>query len=275
MSRSDGLKARLRAGDVLIGGWNSIGHTLCAESLVLAGAAYVALDQQHGEVYSSATGDMIAAVAPHGFALVRVAANDPHLIGRALDQGADGVMVPLVEDVASARALQRASQFPPIGTRSFGGRTRGMLLSAGDPARANERVTSIAIIESAKAVANIDSICRDGGIDAVYIGLNDLAISLGLEPRMTIQSGAHADAVARVAAAAAEHGIAWGTHSSVDVGIEELAGRGAQLITACTDLTLIDAGAARAFACAPGYAGPPAPDTRARETRSADRTSAA
>lgn len=266
------LKERLHRGDVLVGAWSVVGHPLCAEALAVAGAAYVSLDQQHGEIYPDATSDLLRAVGVDTYALVRVARNDPHLIGKALDQGADGVLAPLVENLAGARALRAASLFPPQGARSYGGRTRGIVRVGGDPAEANERIVSIAIIESIAGVEAIDEICSDGGVDAVYIGLNDLALSLGLPPRMIIHEGVHADAVERVAAAARVHGIAWGTHASPGVGVDELADRGAQLITACTDLNLIDRGAADAFAPAARYnelAG------SAREIRCADRTSAA
>lgn len=243
-----GIKARLRSGDVLAGAWCSIGTPLAAEALALAGADYVVLDQQHGDACPATTADLIPAVGRSAFSIVRVAANHQHLIEKALDQGTDGVIVPVVDTLPQAQSVRDAARFPPEGTRSYGGRTRGVMRSGGDTARANDRIAAIAMVETATAVANIEEICRDSGLDALYIGLNDLAISMGLKPGMTIQPGAHAMAIGHVISTCAKYGVAWGTHASDAAGREELAERGAQLITVCTDISLIDQGAAAALA---------------------------
>ncbi|QMU97152.1 hypothetical protein FVO59_07890 [Microbacterium esteraromaticum] len=278
MTGSSTLKQRLARGEVLAGAWCSIGNAACVEILANSGAAYVALDQQHGDIYPSTTPALVAAADGRAQVLIRVARNEPQLIEKALDQGADAVIAPLVESLDDAHLLRDSSRFPPHGRRSYGGRTRGVMRADGDPRTANDQVACIALIETMAGVESIEEICTRGGIDAVYIGLNDLALSLGLSPKMAVQEGPHARAVERIASACRDAGIAWGAHASPQTGVDELIARGAQLITVCNDIALIENGARHAASAAAAAAvsaaaahNDSAPETRARVKRLADR----
>ena len=115
------LRATLGSGAPAIGLWASIPSPLTAEVAAEAGAAYVVVDQQHGAVDAGVLVAMLQAIAAGGAApLVRVARNDPWVIGHALDLGAHGVIVPMVEDERQAAAAVAACRYAPAGIRSFG-----------------------------------------------------------------------------------------------------------------------------------------------------------
>src|SRR5262245_46412985 len=136
---------------------------------------------------------------------VRVPVNDPMLIGRALDLGAYGLVVPLVNDPADAEAAARAAKYPPRGARSWGP-IRGALYGGPDYfARADDETLLFVMLETAEAVASAEAILAVDGVAGCYVGLNDLSISLGLPPEGAAGAELPAtleDALARVLAAA-------------------------------------------------------------------------
>lgn len=214
-----------------------IGRTISA-----CGADFVAVDLQHGEPSHGQVipGSNVVEGAP---TLVRIAANRVDLIQSALDSGADGVIAPQIENADQARALVADARFPPKGVRSWGSHTTGALKFGGDPEAANEAILVVAIIESSAAVANIEEICAVDGLDAIFIGLSDLALSLGEAPGPTLRRGRHTEAVDRVISACTAAGVPWGTTSSPTLDTNELVERGARLIVVASDLSLIVAGA--------------------------------
>lgn len=233
---------------MLLGAWSITGSHLAVESLGRSGVDYVCLDQQHGDVRADHTGELLRSLPGTSAALVRVPGRSAHLIEHALDQGAEGVIVPLVENAQHATDFASVCRFPPVGIRSYGGRTRGIARFDGDPQAANLDVMVIAMVESVAAVAAIEAICATPGLDAIYIGLSDLALSLGLAPGMTVRPGPHAEAVQHIARAAKRAGVAWGTHESAGADRDDLVRQGAQLVTICTDALLVEAGARSAVA---------------------------
>lgn len=217
--------------------------------MAAAGCDYIGIDQQHGAADSVATRAMVSSVAASSRAhsLVRVPSLDHWMVEQALDSGADGVIVPMVESASAARSVLGASRFPPEGARSFGSRTPGVLRFGGDVAAANAAVLCVVMVESAAGVEQIEALCVEGGVDAVYVGLGDLALSLGLGPGMDVREGRHAQALQRVARTCRTHGVAWGTHETAGRSREVLIEMGAQLVTVCTDLALVERGVAAAL----------------------------
>jgi 4-hydroxy-2-oxoheptanedioate aldolase len=215
-----------------------------AAAMARAGCAFVGIDQQHGAATSDTTKALISGVAAsgHSSSLVRVPSPDHWMVEQALDSGADGVIVPMVESAGTARAVQAAARFPPEGARSFGSRTPGVQRFGGDAAAANAAVLCVVMVESTAGVGQVERICSDGGVDAVYVGLGDLALSLGLGPGMDVREGPHAQALERVARACRRHGVAWGTHETPGRGRAALIEMGAQLVTVCTDVALVERG---------------------------------
>ena len=112
--------------------------------------------------------------------VVRVAWNEPAAIMKALDLGAYGIIVPLVNNAEEAAKAVAACRYPPVGMRSSGP-VRAMHYGGADyVANANDEIVVMAMIETKEGLANLDAICATPGLDAVYIGPADLSFALGL-----------------------------------------------------------------------------------------------
>src|SRR5579871_4193019 len=151
----------------------------------LGGFDFVMLDAEHGPLSPGSTEPMVRAAEAAGLSpLVRVPANIPHEILRYLDIGAAGVQIPHLETAEETRAAVDAARYPPEGHRGLAAITRAADYGAAVPTRkymeiANREIAVLAMVETAKAVANIDAIAATPGVDAVIIGPGDLSASLG------------------------------------------------------------------------------------------------
>jgi 4-hydroxy-2-oxoheptanedioate aldolase len=177
------------------------------------GFDYLSIDMQHGLIdYTTMLHDLMALDAVGCAAVVRVPSNDSAMIGRALDAGARGIIVPLVNTREEAAEAVAACRYPPHGIRSHGP-TRSILRIGPDLREADREVACIAMIETAAGLENAWDICHTPGLDAVYIGPADLSLALGAEsPAPECRPTAFEAAVATVRAAAADAGIAVGMH---------------------------------------------------------------
>jgi len=159
--------------------WMSMGSTTIIELASTAQADAIVIDMQHGLWDRASLECAVGAVAAGTSALVRVADNTGVCIGQALDTGAEGVIVPLIENSNEAARAVAAARFPPQGRRSGG----GVRPLAGDfldyCASANERTVVGVMIETASGVDNATAVARTPGVDFVLIGTGDLALSLG------------------------------------------------------------------------------------------------
>lgn len=168
------MDSDLRLGDDLVGGWLQLPGSATAELMGSVGFGFVCVDQQHGLIGDDAVLPMLQALAATGTpALVRVAPDDPAAIGRALDRGAHGVIVPLVDTAAQARAAVAACHYPPRGARSYGPTRRSWYPPRPEP-------LCVVMVESVTAVAAVADILAVDGVDAVFIGPSDLALSAGM-----------------------------------------------------------------------------------------------
>jgi 4-hydroxy-2-oxoheptanedioate aldolase len=206
---------RLRNRERLVGSWIACDNPIGTEGIARLGFDYLCVDGQHGLLAQDAWLTAITAITAGGDTapLIRVPANDPALIGRALDSGATGVVVPLVNTAAEAEAAARACRYAPRGDRSYGPMRPGLRALGLTPAQASERVACIVMAETADAISNIAEICAVDGLDGVLIGPYDLTISLGgSEFGDPAVAGKLDAALSTVAATAAEAGIAAGCH---------------------------------------------------------------
>jgi 4-hydroxy-2-oxoheptanedioate aldolase len=180
------------------------------EVLGAAGADFLLLDGQHGWLsYADILAMLQAAAIRSTPTVVRTASNDAAEIGRMLDAGAGGVLVPLVNTAADARAAVRAVRYPPDGTRSWGP-TRHVLADPGyGPRHANETVVCLAMIETVEAVGNLDAIL-DEGVDGVVVGPSDLAISHTGEVAGAASGERDPELIAEVARTCARREVACG-----------------------------------------------------------------
>jgi 4-hydroxy-2-oxoheptanedioate aldolase len=176
------LRERWLAGDSTFGGWIYFRDSFSVEVAARADVDWVCVDTQHGLARAGDVPSLLQAVAVTGKAgLVRVPWNEPGVIMNALDGGASGVIVPLVSSAADARRAVDACRYPPAGNRSWGP-ARPALGKPGYSADwANERVLCILMVETAEGIDDLDAILAVPGVDAVFIGPADLALSFGLE----------------------------------------------------------------------------------------------
>ena len=169
------------AGRPQVGGWCAMGSAFALELVCSTGPDYVVVDCQHGLAGDPLHHLLQAADAMRVPTLVRLPVKDFGAVQRALDAGASGVIVPMVNDEDDARAAVLAAKYPALGERSFGPVRARLRLPVALEA-ANRRTLCLVQIETGEALANLSSILDVDGIDGVYVGPADLAISLGHEP---------------------------------------------------------------------------------------------
>lgn len=184
---SEEIPASLRAlwdsGDPTVGGWCRIPSAYSAEVVGRAGFDWVCVDMQHGLAGQETMVSMLQALDACGVpAVVRVEWNDPGSIMRALDAGAQGIVVPMVESADDARRAAQASHYPPTGFRSWGPARAGLGRKGYTVGSANASIVCMVMIETREAIANLDDILSVEGVDGAYVGPSDLAISCGLPP---------------------------------------------------------------------------------------------
>ncbi len=176
------LKAALAEGKLQLGLWASSGSNIVAEILAHSDFDWVTLDTEHTHNETPAlVSQMQAMKGGNASVIVRPAWNDPVLIKRILDIGAQSLVVPFVQNAEEAKAAVAATRYPPEGIRGAAGssraaafgRNKNYLLEAGD------EMAVIVQIETGEAVQELEAIAAVPGVDAVFIGPSDLSASLG------------------------------------------------------------------------------------------------
>ena len=244
-------------GGETLGLWLSIPSLLSAEITGRQPVDYVCVDTQHGVVDYTASVAMIQAIElGGGTPIVRVPWNEPGIIGKSLDAGAHGVIVPMVNTREQAEAVVQAARYVPAGTRSWGPVLAG-LRHPDNRAWADATIAVIPMIETAEAISNLDEILSVPGIDAVYVGPADLAVSLGLEPAGNDGDPIFDEALATIVAACRRHGVVPGIHAS-GVLAPLRREQGFRMITIASDALAMGAGYSSALAAASGDADPEA-----------------
>jgi 4-hydroxy-2-oxoheptanedioate aldolase len=237
------LKAKWRRGEPTFGAWLSIPSSFSAELMARQDFDYVCIDLQHGIVdYQVAVGMLQAIGNGSSVPVVRVPSNDFAAINRVLDAGALGVIVPMVNSADEARAVVRACRYPPRGDRSFGPARAAFSAGPRYFANANDAVACIPMIETRQAVESIDEILSVPGVDAVYVGPNDLSLTLGQGPGLE-NDGAYREAYQRIAKACAAHGVTAGIHANAQLAAGHV-DAGYRLITISSDMGGLVASAA-------------------------------
>jgi 4-hydroxy-2-oxoheptanedioate aldolase len=199
------LRERWRAGEPTFGAWCTIPSTWTAELAARSGHDWVCIDTQHGLIGYDLMLPMLQAIAAGGVpSFVRVPWNEPGTIMKALDAGAGGVIVPMVNSVEEAQTAVGACRYPPGGFRSMGP-TRARVVDG------DWRLPICAVmIETVQAVNQVDDILAVPGIDAVFVGPNDLAVSAGLESGYEGRDPEHRRMIEAVARSCKAHGVTAG-----------------------------------------------------------------
>jgi 4-hydroxy-2-oxoheptanedioate aldolase len=174
---------------------------------------------------------------------VRVAWNEPATIMKALDLGAYGIIVPLVNTAEEAAMAVAACRYPPVGMRSSGP-VRAVHYGGADyVAHANDEIVVMAMIETKEGLANLEAICATPGLDAVYIGPADLSFALGLAPRGDNPDPLHLATCDKILAAAHKAGIKCVMHCAGAPFAAGAVKRGFDMVMLTSDLSCMIAGA--------------------------------
>jgi 4-hydroxy-2-oxoheptanedioate aldolase len=233
-------------GGSAVGVWLSVPSVVSAETVARCGADFVCADLQHGGIDDVAFAGLAQAILLGGSRpLARVAWNDMVSIGRALDMGAEGVIVPMVNSAEEAEATVAAVRYPPQGIRSFGPLMGGMR-DARYRYEANDRLAVIPMIETAAALARIDDILATPGIDAIYVGPDDLGLSLGLPLGTRDESPVLAEAIAAILAACRRHGVVPGIHATGGWAARRLE-QGFRMMAAISELSAMQSAVSQAL----------------------------
>lgn len=236
---------KMRSGQPAIGVTCGLGSPVAAEMLSRAGFDFVLVDNQHGVWNDETTAHAIRYIClGSAIPMARVSWNDFGAIGRLLDRGAMGIVVPMVNTVAEAEAAAFAMRFPPRGGRSGG----GVLAVHYGPEYdrwINDEAFLAVQIETVEAVENAEAILSVDGVDGCWVGPSDLAKSMGVDRSTPEGLKAHREMVARVEAACRKTGKIAGI--SGDLDITYWLQTGFKFITASYDGGLMLEGARRAF----------------------------
>src|SRR5712691_515426 len=214
--RANTVKKALKAGEASVGTWLSLGNITAARFLARAGFAWLTVDVEHSLVDWETATHIFASVADAGcLALARVPANRHDHIKRVLDNGAHGIVVPMVNSREEAQAAVAAALYPPVGNRSVGGAVHALTFdaTAGDYyAHANEELLIVLQCEHIKAVEDADAIFSVPGIDAIFVGPNDLAASMRSKDGKPPSAEATSQAMKHILATCKKHKVPAGLH---------------------------------------------------------------
>ena len=214
--RPNAVKRTLKAGQPSVGTWLSLGSITAARFLARAGFAWLNVDVEHSLVDWETATHIFAAVADAGCtALARVPANRHHHIKRVLDNGAMGVVVPMVNTRAEAEAAVAACLYPPRGNRSVGGSVHALnfgTTAADYFAHADDELLVVLQCEHIQSVENADAIFAVPGVDAIFVGPNDLAASMRGKDGKPPGGEAMTQAIKHVLATCKKYGVAPGIH---------------------------------------------------------------
>ena len=239
--RSNHVLQAWRENRQTIGAWLGIDSSYTAETLGHAGFDWLCLDMQHGFLdYNDAKTMLTAISATPAIPFVRVPWNEPWQIMKVLDAGAYGVVVPLVNNGEEASRAVAACRYPPAGIRSFGMNRGALYAGPGYAQEANHEIACIVMSETALALQTLDAIMATPGVDAVYIGPNDLAYALGLQPSGDNDDPLHVKTVTHILEAAKKHGVAAGIQTGSLEFTRRYLDQGFHLVTLGSDRGWMD-----------------------------------
>jgi 4-hydroxy-2-oxoheptanedioate aldolase len=245
--RSNTALQKMRAGKAAFGYALALGSPIAAEALAATGPDFILLDGQHGSfgmAGESVSHTLMGIAATSAVPMARVARNDFTLLGKLLDEGALGIVVPMVHTAEDAKSAAGACRFPPHGKRSWGW-SRAGAYSIDYPDWIDDQLFLAVQIESAQAVDNAEAILATTGIDGCWVGPADLALSMGIHPRNMFQEERHARMLERILTACHNTGKIAGFACGSPEQAVSFAEGGWQFLTAGSDAGFMLEGARR------------------------------
>jgi 4-hydroxy-2-oxoheptanedioate aldolase len=242
------VKRALRAGKPQIGTWLSLGSIVAARFMARAGFPWLTVDMEHTHTDIQTAAYMFAAIADAGgVPLARIPTGKHEYIKMVLDCGAMGIVAPMVMDAAEAESIVAATKYPPRGNRSVGGGMHALNFGATAEEyykKADDEILVIIQTEHIKAVEIADEIYAVPGVDAVFVGPNDLSFSMraadGANPsKETLEA-----TLTRIREAAQRQKLPCGLHVFSAADALRRAREGWQFIAVVSELKMMLEGAA-------------------------------
>lgn len=234
--RPNTAKRLLKEGKPAIGTWMNFPSVAAAEAMAHAGWDWLVVDTEHGAIDLESLQNMFIAIGTTDtIPMCRVPWNDPMLIKRVLDAGSYGVVIPMVNSPEEAEAAVKACKFPPQGIRSAGGGRWRYWAGPDYMEHANDEILVVVQIEHIDAVKRVREILSVPGVDACFIGPNDLAWSMGLGLAPASERQAHAEAIQEVLRGAKDVGVPAGIHARSQEEVVERIEQGFQFIACIND----------------------------------------
>jgi 4-hydroxy-2-oxoheptanedioate aldolase len=252
------LKAAMKSGETRIGSWLTLCTPISARFMARAGFAWLTVDLEHSPVNWETAAWMFAAISETGCVpLARIPSNSHENIKRVLDNGAFGIVVPMVNTAEEAAAAVAATKCHPAGNRSVGGSLHCLnfgVTPAEYYANASNEIFVAVQTEHIDSVKNAEEICAVDGLDAIFVGPNDLLQSMGKTPAMDSDDPEFVDALSHLRETAASHGVAAGIHTLTPEQLRYRTEEGWRFVALGSDLSLL-MGAARTMLKEAGFEG--------------------
>ena len=226
-----------------VNGWLAIPNSFSAEVMAHQGWDSLTIDLQHGVIDYSALVPMLQAISTTATVpVVRVPWLEPGILMKVLDAGAYGVICPMINTREDAQKLVHYTHYAPQGTRSFGPVRASIYGGADYPQHANKTIVAFAMIETAQALDNLDSILSVEGLDAIYVGPSDLSLSLGCKPVFDDVDPKAQQALEHICARAKAHGVVAGVHNGRPDVAQGRVGMGYRFVTLGSDARILASG---------------------------------
>lgn len=211
------VKRALAAGEAQVGTWLSAGDVFLTRLLARVGFPWLTVDIEHSPIDWSQASLLFGAIADAGCVpIARVPRGDHDHIKRVLDAGAMGIIVPMVNTVEEARLAIAAAKYPPVGNRSIGGALHALNFGATTAdyfAQANDEILVILQTESPQGVENADEIYSLPGVDAIFVGPNDLTCQMRQADGTDPDPAAFEAMLNRILEAGQRNGVPVGLHT--------------------------------------------------------------
>jgi 4-hydroxy-2-oxoheptanedioate aldolase len=243
--KTNPIKKTLRTGQPSYGTWLSLGDWYTARTLARAGFDWLTLDMEHQPIDWSRAAVIFGAIADAGCVpLARVPEGNHHLIKRALDAGAWGIVAPMINTVKQAKEVVAAAKYPPVGDRSLGGGLHAMNFDAPTSEyykRANDEILVVLQTESPLGVENAEAIYKLPGVDAIFVGPVDLRANMRAADGTECTDEAFEAMLARIIAIGKKTGMPTGMHvMSAQIALERTK-QGMQFLAVASDLRMMTA----------------------------------
>ena len=238
--RANPLRDKWEAHEPAVGAWLSVPSSITTEVVARLDFDYACVDMQHGLIgYSDLVPMLQALTLGTATPTVRVPWNEPGIIGRVLDAGAMAVIVPMINSAEEAALALARGRYAPEGTRSTGPIRVAPVEGSDYNELANTHTAIIPMVETVEAVDNLEGILLTPGVETIYVGPNDLSVSMGLG-RDSVDPAFH-DVLDHIVATCGEHGVVPGIHAKPG-NVRERIDRGFRMVTVNSELTAMRSG---------------------------------